>query len=140
MWAWWLYPDVGLLQSDIDILAAHPAFAPVLDPTPTPTATPVPDPNDLDGDGWPNDVEDIIGTDPLDACADNPNDDAWPVDFNNDASITSSDLSAVSQYVGQSVPPAPARVDIDPPSQPDGVITSGDLSQVASLIGQGCTP
>jgi hypothetical protein len=60
------------------------------------------------------------------------------VDFNNDTFITSADLSAVASVIGQAVPPAPARMDIDPRDQPDLAITSGDLSQVAAVIGQSC--
>jgi hypothetical protein len=75
----------------------------------------------------------MIGTDPALACGDN----AWPVDADSDTVVTSADLSAVASVIGQAVPPAPARNDIDP-DPPDTSITSGDLSQVAALIGQGC--
>ncbi len=109
--------------------------------TATATATPIPTPGatDTDGDGWSDAAEVIIGTDPLDGCADDPSDNAWPVDFDNDIFVTSSDLSAVAGVIGQAVPPAPARNDIDP-NPPDLAITSGDLSQVAALIGQSCAP
>ena len=95
---------------------------------------------DCDGDGWTDYSEvTFIGTDPLDDCPDGPSDAAFPVDFDNDTFITSSDLSAVAAVIGQAVPPAPARTDIDP-NPPDQAITSGDLSQVAARIGQGCVP
>ncbi len=81
----------------------------------------------------------MIGTDPLDGCADDPTDDALPVDVNNDTFITSADLSLIAGVIGQAVPPASARTNIDP-DPPDTSITSGDLSQVAAVIGQGCTP
>jgi hypothetical protein len=61
------------------------------------------------------------------------------VDFNNDTFVTSADLSEVASVIGQAVPPAPARTDIDP-DPPDQASTSGDLSQVAALIGQSCSP
>ena len=77
----------------------------------------------------------MIGTDPALACGTN----AWPVDFNSDTFINSADLSAVASVIGQAVPPAPVRNDIDP-DPPDTSITSGDLSQVAARIGQGCVP
>ncbi len=110
--------------------------------TATATATPIPTPGatDTDGDGWSDAAEAIIGTDPLDGCADDPTDNAWPVDVNNDTFVTSADLSEVASVVGQAVPPAPARTDIDPRDQPDQASTSGDLSQVASRIGQSCAP
>ena len=97
------------------------------------------DPADTDGDNFSDRLEFFAGTDPGDDCADDPSDAAWAVDFNNDTFITSSDLGAVAAVIGQAVPPAPARSDIDP-DPPDQAITSGDLSQVAALIGQGCTP
>jgi hypothetical protein len=97
------------------------------------------DPADSDGDGFSDILEFLAGTDPADNCPDDPSDAAWPVDFNNDTLITSSDLSSVAAFIGQSTASAPARNDIDP-DPPDLVITSGDLSQVAALIGQSCTP
>jgi plastocyanin len=60
---------------------------------------------DSDGDGWSDAAESIIGTNPLLKCGM----DAWPVDFNNDGSVTGFDLSAVAGVIGQNVPPAPAR-------------------------------
>ena len=92
---------------------------------------------DSDCDGWTDTSEVTIGTDPLDDCPDGPSDAAWPVDFDNDTFVTSSDLGSVAGVIGQAVPPAPARNDIDP-DPPDLAITSGDLSQVAARIGQGC--
>jgi titin len=110
--------------------------------TATATATPTPTPwaTDTDGDGWSDAAEAIIGTDPFDACADDPSDDAHPADFNNDTFFTSADLSEVASVIGQAVPPALARRDIDPRDQPDQAINSGDLSQIAAIIGQSCAP
>ena len=95
---------------------------------------------DCDGDTWSDWVEIVfIGTDPLDDCADDPTDDALPVDFNNDTFITAADLSTVAAAIGQTVPPALARKDIAP-DPPDGAISGADLSAVAGRIGQVCTP
>ncbi len=96
-------------------------------------------PADGDGDGWTDVAEAMIGTDPADACADDLSDDAWPPDSNNDTLVTSADLSATAAAIGQSVPPAPARYDIDP-DPPDQQQTSGDMSQVAARIGLSCAP
>ncbi len=94
---------------------------------------PCPDNPDCDGDGWTDGTEYIIGTDPALACGTNAN----PADFNSDGFFTSADLGAVAGVIGQAVPPAPARRDIDP-DPPDAFITSGDLSQIAAVIGQSC--
>jgi hypothetical protein len=40
--------------------------------------------DDDDNDGFTGEVETYLGTDPLDACPDNPFDDAWPPDVNRD--------------------------------------------------------
>ena len=93
---------------------------------------------DPDGDGFSNLLEFFVGTDPCDGCPDDPSDDANPADFNNDASFTGADLSAVAADIGQTVPPALARKDIAP-DPPDGQISGADLSAVAALIGQSCT-
>ena len=88
---------------------------------------------DIDGDGWTNGAEAIIGTNPALACGANAN----PADFNSDGFFTGADLSAVASHIGQAVPPGPARKDIAP-DPPDGQITGADLSGVAGHIGQSC--
>lgn len=97
------------------------------------------DPADTDGDGSSDRIEFSAGTDPTDDCPDDPLDDALPPDVNNDAVITSADLSAVAALIGQAVPPAFTRIDFAP-DPPDQQITSADLGEVAALIGQSCTP
>jgi subtilisin family serine protease len=47
---------------------------------------------DLDKDGFDDDVELYLGTDPFDACPDDPADDAWPVDMNKDTYINVLDM------------------------------------------------
>jgi len=93
---------------------------------------------DGDDDGWNDAAETTIGTDPLDACADNGSDSTWPPDFNNDGAVTGFDLNAIAADIGKNVPPAPARKDIAP-DPPDGSITGADLSAVATRIGRTCT-
>jgi len=77
-----------------------------------------------------------VGTDPLLACGT----DAWPPDFNNDASVTGADLSTVAAAIGQAVPPAPVRAEIAPDPIGDNTISGADLSSVASRIGRLCSP
>jgi len=54
----------------------------------------VPDYVDLDddNDGFNDDKERYIGTDPLDACSDNTSDPAWPFDINNDTKVNVGDI------------------------------------------------
>jgi hypothetical protein len=95
---------------------------------------------DCDGDGWSTAAEGIIGTDPLDVCADNTADDAWPPDVNNVMFVdVIGDISIVASHFGQAVPPATARYNIAP-DLPDSVIDIiGDISQMAGLFGQSCS-
>ncbi len=87
---------------------------------------------DEDNDGFYDSTEDYTGTDRLVACGD----DAWPPDFDNDRSVTGSDLSQVEAILGQKVSAADVRNDLNP----DGVITGADLSAVAGRIGTSCEP
>ncbi len=57
--------------------------------TATPWYTPA---GDEDCDGFTTAVEEYVGTDPLDACADDPSDDAWPPDINMDTQILVADV------------------------------------------------
>ncbi len=76
---------------------------------------PCPGNDDCDGDGWMDGVEaNFIGTDPLDACRDDPSDDAWPADINNDGVSDITDIDALAGNFAVSVPPAPPRQDIGP--------------------------
>ena len=77
------------------------------------------------------------GTDPLDGCADNSADDAWPADINNDRFSDISDISALTGRFGEAVPPAPARYNIAP-EMPDGFVDITDVSRMAGLFGQSC--
>jgi len=96
---------------------------------------------DDDNDGFENDVEQYLGTDPLDACPDNPSDDAWPLDNNVDGYVTVS--GDVYSYVGKNNcvvenNPECKRLDLNM----DGVVkTEGDNSDVDlynGKIGQTC--
>lgn len=91
---------------------------------------------DSDNDGFPDPIEEHAGTDPLDDCADNPSDNAWPPDFDNDGVVTDADLARITDLLGQAGEIAPARSDLDS----DGAITGTDLAAVASRIGTRCAP
>jgi len=59
-------------------------------------------PEDPDwNDGWFSDALEVyIGSDSLDACPDNTNDDAWPPDFNNDTRVMSFDILFLRLSIG----------------------------------------
>jgi hypothetical protein len=80
-----------------------------------------------------------IGTDPLDACPDDPSDDANPADINNDTFFDITDIVLVAGSFGQAVPPAAARHDIAP-DPPDGFVDMSDMVALADFFGQSCTP
>jgi len=48
--------------------------------------------DDFDNDGFADDKELYIGTDPFDACSDNISDPAWPFDINNDTKVNVGDI------------------------------------------------
>jgi len=84
---------------------------------------PCPNNPDCDGDNWGDGAELYMGTDPQDACPDNPSDDAWPPDFNNSGAVTVADLVAFRQHAQWLGLPYNARYDLNA----SGAITSADL-------------
>jgi subtilisin family serine protease len=98
-----------------------PTATPTRTPTPTPTRTPTPTPTpplcppgvDTDADGFDNDVECYVGTDPLDACPDGPTDDAWPPDITMNTWANILDVLLYKPIMITSVPPSPARFDLN---------------------------
>ena len=109
--------------------------------------------DDLDGDslgklndqGFPvfwDEIEVYVGTDPADACPDNPSDDAWPLDIDMDGVITVvGDVWNFRDRIGETGGPPPSanwwvRLDFDM----DGVITVvGDVFMYRGMIGETCT-
>ena len=95
--------------------------------------------DDTDGDLFSDEREFQIGTNPARACAassaaEDESPDPYPLDFNDDGSVTGFDLSQIAAVIGQAVPPAPARRDLNV----DGAVTGADLSLVAARIGTAC--
>jgi hypothetical protein len=94
---------------------------------------------DDDNDAFSDPVESHVGTDPLDACSDDPSDSAWPLDMNNDTAITVA--ADVLEFrgrigVGPGEPEWSQRVDLNG----DGFITvPGDVLQYRGEIGLTCT-
>jgi len=80
---------------------------------------------DDDNDGFDDSVEAYTGTDSLDACPDNPTDDAWPPDVNMDTAVDIFDaitfLAAFPSAQGE--PNYSQRLDFNP----DGVIDIFDM-------------
>jgi len=96
------------------------------------------DPDD-DNDGFDDPVELYLGTDPLDACPDDPGDDAWPLDINIDSTVTVvGDVLNYAGNIGASVSGEPTvqRLDLNA----DGSITVvGDALMYRGMIGKNCT-
>jgi len=98
---------------------------------------------DDDGDGFHSRSEVVIGTDPLDACANTiqPNDeplpDAWPPDMNDDTYVDIADIVFLTVRFGKSVPPESARFNIAP-DPPDGFVDITDIARMTGLFGRQC--
>jgi hypothetical protein len=95
--------------------------------------------NQSDTDGFSDPVETYLGADPLDACPDDPSDDAWPLDIDMDGVITV--VGDAWNYRGRigAEPGNPMwwqRLDLDA----DGVITVvDDVFLYVGMIGETCT-
>jgi hypothetical protein len=107
--------------------------------TPTPWYVPL---GDEDCDGFSTAAEEYVGTDALDACPDDPSDDAWPWDINMDTFVTyGCDLLPYRGRIGATGgPPADPewlqRLDLNM----DNYLTiGGDLIPFRERAGEGCT-
>jgi len=94
---------------------------------------------DEDGDGFFTSVEQHVGTDPLDACPDDPGDDAWPLDVNQDKEIhVVTDVLNFRDRIGATAgaPNWWQRLDFNA----DGLISVvGDVLMYRDRIGEICT-
>ena len=97
---------------------------------------------DSDGDGFTDAVELYLGTDPMDACPDNPSDDAWPLDNNMDMYVTVvGDVASYSGHIAAHGPPDPSpdwwvRLDLNT----DNYLTVvGDVAIFTGNMGTNCT-
>jgi hypothetical protein len=96
------------------------------------------DTGDTDGDLFSDQQEAYLGTDPSDACADNPSDSAWPLDMNNDTTITViSDILPFRGRIGATGGDANwgQRLDFSMDGQ---ISVIGDVLNYRGTIGNGC--
>jgi DMSO/TMAO reductase YedYZ molybdopterin-dependent catalytic subunit len=92
---------------------------------------------DDDNDGIADDKELYIGTDPLDACADQPGDlDAWPPDIDMDTWADVGDVLMFKPVILTTVPPSSPRYDFDM----DQSIDVGDILMFKPFIMTQCGP
>ncbi|MCJ7511281.1 MAG: dockerin type I domain-containing protein [Dehalococcoidia bacterium] len=93
---------------------------------------------DPDNDAFPTMYEVAMGTDPADACPDNPNDAAWPPDINNDTTVNVLDALLFSPVLNQCWPSSlyNPRFDINA----DRCIDQTDMYIVGKYMLTNCTP
>jgi hypothetical protein len=97
------------------------------------------DTSDTDTDTFSDRVEFMTGTQANDACPDNLNDNAWPVDINNDRFSDITDITFLTGDFGLAVPPEEARHNIAP-DPVDTFIDITDISRMVGKFGETCTP
>jgi hypothetical protein len=97
------------------------------------------DSSDADADGFSDSRELYLTTDPLDGCADDPSDAAWPLDVNNDGVVTvPGDVLNFAGRIGAVSGSLNWRQRLD--FNGDGAITiPGDVLMYAGRIGQTCS-
>ena len=116
--------------------AAHPCLLPLTDDGLA----------DPDWDEFSNLIEFFVGTDPCDACPDDPSDDAWPPDPNRDGvsfrMVDSLDVFLFAQRFGSAIAFTPngrlpylPRFDMNG----DGAINVFDIFTLAQYFNTSCT-
>jgi len=97
------------------------------------------DMGDSDGDGFSDALESYLVTDPLDACPDDPSDDAWPLDIDRsgDLSVTGDVLMYIARIGAMPAKPMwLQRLDLDGSGD---ISVTGDVFLYKGKIGQTCT-
>jgi len=97
------------------------------------------DDGDSDADGFVDETELYLGTDPGDDCPDNDTDDAWPLDKNMDQYITvAGDVLNFRGHIGAGLgsPEWSQRLDFD---EDRFVTVAGDVLTYAPMMGKTCT-
>jgi len=92
---------------------------------------------DGDCDGWTSDDEGFIGTDPVDACPDDAQDDAWPADINNSTRVDIIDALFFAPVIMSN--PGDGRYDSRYNLDAQGGINIIDLLMLGSAITRKCT-
>ncbi len=87
---------------------------------------------DTDGDGWVDGAEQVITTDPLDDCPDDPADDAWPPDEDNSTEVDILDVLLYKPVLGGSYDP---RYDLDA----GGAVDILDVLLYKPVLNTSCT-
>ncbi len=90
------------------------------------------DPDD-DNDGWTDVTETAIGTDPLKACPDSPDDPAWPPDQDNSTQVNVLDLLMYKPKLNGAYD---RRYDLNL----DGAVNVIDMLMYKPLLGTSCLP
>jgi hypothetical protein len=97
--------------------------------------------NDADCDGWPDAVEQYVGTDPGTMCAATPDPrdetaDVWPTDLNNDQLVNGQDILSFNRAFGHTTgqPEYQVRNDLNQ----DGLINGQDVLQFNPFFGKRC--
>jgi hypothetical protein len=98
---------------------------------------PLPFALDSDDDAFINGVEAFIGTDPLDACPDNLNDDAWPSDMDNNKTADLLDVLVYKPAANTNAGDAnyKPRVDLDA----NGTVNLLDLLKFKQDFNKSCS-
>lgn len=91
---------------------------------------------DSDGDGFSDDIEQYVGTNPFRACPRNLKDSSWPPDFNNDKKVDFADLNSFGSHLFSKLgqPAYSNRYDLNA----DGIINIGDVIVFGQYYGKNC--
>jgi hypothetical protein len=80
--------------------------------------------------------ESLNGTDPHDACPDNPADNAWPPDTDNNGAVALPDIVLFGSSLNQVGPGYNPRFDLNA----SGLVTTGDMVAMGPFFNKSCAP